>query len=109
MTVTRADKNQQFDGVASVLVGEQTVQVDVTAPTVMSQLHQQARDILAQVPGAIAQNTTYIASTPNAAAVTAASKVLAQQNIVLMQCVDKLIRLVLNLDGAADLLVENNI
>lgn len=91
--ITRTDRHQSFspDG---LLVAEEVVEVDITAPSIQFDLHAKARQ-------ALADNAAFLAlSAPTNAQVLAQVRRLTRQN-------GALIRLVLASDGASDLLTEN--
>ena len=91
--ITRTDRNQTFDA-AGRLVAEHVEQVDITAPSVQFDLHARARQALVDNAAFLA-----LASPTNA-------QVLAQTKRLTREC-SALIRLVVALDGARDLLVES--
>lgn len=91
MTITRTDRNQTFDGQGNV-VAEEVVVVDVTAPSVRFDLHDRARQ-------ALTANAAFLAiASPSTAQTLAQVKRLTREN-------SALIRLLLAIDGAPDLLV----
>lgn len=91
--ILRTDRNQTFDGQGN-LVAEEVVDVDITAPSVRYDLHARARQ-------ALTANAAFldVASPTNA-------QTLAQVRRLTREC-SALIRLLLAVDGADDLLVES--
>lgn len=91
--ITQTNRNQTFDA-AGNLVAEEVVQVDITAPSVQYDLHARARQ-------ALAANATFLAiPAPTNAQAVAQVKALTRQT-------NALIRLLVAVDGARDLLVES--
>lgn len=92
MAITRTDRNQRWANGA--LVSEDVVEVDVTDEAVRVDIHTKAR-------AALGANATYLAlASPSNA------QNLAQIRLLTREC-SGVIRLLLALDGARDLLVEN--
>lgn len=92
MTIFRADHNE-VRGPRGV-ISDVVVQTDVTAPVTRFDIHTKARQ-------ALNVNASYLAlATPSNAQVAAQVGRLTREN-------SAIIRLLLSLDGAADLLVEN--
>lgn len=89
MPITRSDKNQEYRN--GQLVGEELTVIDVTEDAVRVDIHAKAR-------AALTTNRTFLAiANPTNAQMAAQVKALTRQN-------DGVIKLLLALDGARDLL-----